>query len=167
MRLVMMDVDSTLVDGEVIDLLAERAGCADKVAAVTGAAMRGELDFATALQERVALLAGLGEADLEAVRAGLRLAPGARTLVRTLQRLGYRCGVVSGGSASSRRWRKARAGLRRREHAGGLRRTLTGGSPDRSSTGPGRPARCAGSPRRRVSRSARPSQSATAPTTST
>ena len=89
MRLVMMDVDSTLVDGEVIDLLAERAGCADKVA--------GELDFATALQERVALLAGLGEADLEAVRAGLRLAPGARTLVRTLKRLGYRCGVVSGG----------------------------------------------------------------------
>jgi phosphoserine phosphatase len=97
MRLVMMDVDSTLVDGEVIDLLAERAGCADKVAALTAAAMRGELDFATALQERVALLAGLGEADLEAVRAGLRLAPGARTLVRTLKRLGYRCGVVSGG----------------------------------------------------------------------
>jgi phosphoserine phosphatase len=97
MRLVLMDVDSTLVAGEVIDLLAERAGCAQEVAAVTEAAMRGELDFTAALHERVALLAGLRLADVEAVRAGLRLAPGARTLIRTLKRLGYRCGVVSGG----------------------------------------------------------------------
>ena len=59
MRLVVMDVDSTLVQDEAIDLLADRAGCADKVAELTAAAMRGELDFATALQERVALLAGL------------------------------------------------------------------------------------------------------------
>ena len=124
MRLVVMDVDSTLIQGEVIDLLAGAAGCADEVAKVTAAAMRGELDFATSLQERVALLAGLGEAVLDEVRAGLRLAPGARTLVRTLKRLGYRCGDrqrrvhpvhrPAGG--------RTRAGLRGGEHAGGRRR---------------------------------------------
>jgi phosphoserine phosphatase len=97
MRLVLMDVDSTLVTSEVIDLLAERAGCAQEVAGLTEAAMRGELDFTAALHERVALLSGLRLAEVEAVRAGLRLAPGARTLIRTLKRLGYRCGVVSGG----------------------------------------------------------------------
>jgi phosphoserine phosphatase len=97
LRLVLMDVDSTLVAGEVIDLLAERAGCAQEVAALTEAAMRGELDFTAALHKRVALLQGLRLAEVEAVRAGLRLAPGARTLIRTLKRLGYRCGVVSGG----------------------------------------------------------------------
>jgi phosphoserine phosphatase len=97
MRLVLMDVDSTLVAAEVIDLLAERAGCAQEVAALTEAAMRGELDFTAALHQRVALLAGLRLAEVESVRAGLRLAPGARTLIRTLKRLGYRCGVVSGG----------------------------------------------------------------------
>jgi len=97
MRLVVMDVDSTLVDGEAIDLLAVRAGCAPKVAELTAATMRGELDFATALRERVALLAGLDASVLDDVRAELRLAPGARTLVRTLRRLGYRCGIVSGG----------------------------------------------------------------------
>ena len=97
MRLVVMDVDSTLIAGEVIDLLAARAGCAEQMAKITDAAMRGELDFATSLRERVAMLAGLDEAALEDVRAELRLAPGARTLIRTLHRLGYRCGLVSGG----------------------------------------------------------------------
>jgi phosphoserine phosphatase len=97
MRLVVMDVDSTLVTGEAIDLLAARAGCAAKVAELTAATMRGELDFAAALRERVALLAGLDASVLDEVRAELRLAPGARTLVRTLRRLGYRCGIVSGG----------------------------------------------------------------------
>ena len=97
MRLIVMDVDSTLVQGEVIDLLAERAGCADEVAKVTEAAMRGELDFAASLRERVALLAGLDAAALDSVRESLRLTPGARTLVRTLKRLGYKCGIVSGG----------------------------------------------------------------------
>jgi phosphoserine phosphatase len=97
MRLVVMDVDSTLVQDEVIDLLAARAGCAGQVAAITAAAMHGELDFAAALRERVTLLAGLDERVLDEVRAELRLAPGARTLVRTLGRLGYRCGIVSGG----------------------------------------------------------------------
>ncbi len=89
MRLVVMDVDSTLVSGEAIDLLAARAGCAAKVAELTAATMRGELDFAAALRERVALLAGLDASVLDEVRAELQLAPGARTLVRTLRRLGY------------------------------------------------------------------------------
>ncbi len=97
MRLVVMDVDSTLVSGEAIDLLAARAGCAAKVAELTAATMRGELDFAAALRERVALLAGLDASVLDDVRAELRLAPGARTLIRTLRRLGYKCGIVSGG----------------------------------------------------------------------
>ena len=97
MRLVVMDVDSTLVTGEAVDLLAARAGCATKVAELTAAAMRGELDFEAALRERVALLAGLDASVIDEVRAELRLAPGARTLVRTLRRLGYRCGIVSGG----------------------------------------------------------------------
>jgi phosphoserine phosphatase len=97
MRLIVMDVDSTLVQDEVIDLLAERAGCAAEVAKVTESAMRGELDFAESLRERVALLAGLDAAVLDSVRENLRLTPGARTLVRTLKRLGYKCGIVSGG----------------------------------------------------------------------
>jgi phosphoserine phosphatase len=97
MRLIVMDVDSTLIRDEVIDLLAERAGCAEEVAKVTASAMRGELDFAASLRERVALLAGLDADVLAEVRSALRLTPGARTLVRTLKRLGYKCGIVSGG----------------------------------------------------------------------
>src|SRR6266851_2512834 len=76
MRLIVMDVDSTLIRDEVIDLLAARAGCSREVAKVTEAAMRGELD---------------------SVRDELRLTRGARTLIRTLKRLGYKCGIVSGG----------------------------------------------------------------------
>jgi phosphoserine phosphatase len=97
LRLIVMDVDSTLVAGEAIDLLAARAGCADQVAKLTAATMRGELDFAASVRERVALLAGLDAAAVEQVRQELRLAPGARTLVRTLRHLGFRCGIVSGG----------------------------------------------------------------------
>jgi phosphoserine phosphatase len=97
MRLIVMDVDSTLIQEEVIDLLAERVGCAGEVAKITESAMRGELDFAASLRERAALLAGLDAAVLDSVRASLRLTPGARTLIRTLKRLGYKCGIVSGG----------------------------------------------------------------------
>jgi phosphoserine phosphatase len=97
MRLIVMDVDSTLIQEEVIDLLAARVGCADEVAKITESAMRGELDFAASLRERTALLAGLDVAVLDSVRASLRLTPGARTLIRTLKRLGYKCGIVSGG----------------------------------------------------------------------
>jgi phosphoserine phosphatase len=97
MRLIVMDVDSTLITDEVIDLLAERAGCADEVAKVTAAAMRGELDFAASLRERTAFLAGLDESVLASVRSSLRLTTGAETLIGTLRRLGYKCGLVSGG----------------------------------------------------------------------
>jgi phosphoserine phosphatase len=96
-HLIVMDADSTLLQDEVVDLLAERRGCGPQVAAVTEAAMAGEVDFEEALRRRVRLLAGLTEADLRAVRDGILLAPGARTLVRTLKRLGYELAVVSGG----------------------------------------------------------------------
>ncbi|TYB49150.1 phosphoserine phosphatase SerB [Actinomadura chibensis] len=96
-RLIVMDVDSTLIQGEVIELLARHAGCLNEVAKVTEAAMRGELDFEGSLRERVALLAGLDAAAVDAVRGEVRLAAGARTLVRTLKRLDYKFAVVSGG----------------------------------------------------------------------
>jgi phosphoserine phosphatase len=96
-RLVVMDVDSTLVQGEVIEMLADHAGCLPQVREVTDAAMRGELDFEESLRQRVALLAGLDASLLDQVYDGLVLTPGARTLVRTLKRLGYRFAIVSGG----------------------------------------------------------------------
>lgn len=96
-RLIVFDVDSTLIQGEVIEMLAARAGCEDEVRAVTEAAMRGEIDFAESLHRRVAALAGLDAGCLDEVADSLELTAGARTTVRTLKRLGYRCGVVSGG----------------------------------------------------------------------
>lgn len=98
-RLIVFDVDSTLVQGEVIEMLAGRVGPAAEaeVRAVTEAAMRGELDFAASLRRRVAVLAGLPASILDDVGANLELTPGARTTIRTLRRLGFRCGVVSGG----------------------------------------------------------------------
>ena len=96
-RLVVMDVDSTLIQGEVIELLAAQAGCLDEVSRLTESAMRGELDFDASLRARVALLAGLPESAVDLVRAQVELAPGARTLVRTLKRLGYQFAIVSGG----------------------------------------------------------------------
>lgn len=96
-RLLVMDVDSTLIQDEVIELLARHAGREAQVAAVTERAMRGELDFADSLHERVAALAGLDESVFDDVRAAIRLTPGARTLVRTAKRLGFTVAVVSGG----------------------------------------------------------------------
>lgn len=96
-RLIVFDVDSTLVQGEVIEMLAARAGAEGKVAAITDAAMRGELDFAQSLEQRVATLAGLPASVIDEVAGALELMPGARTTLRTLRRLGYACGVVSGG----------------------------------------------------------------------
>jgi phosphoserine phosphatase len=97
MRLIVMDVDSTLVQGEVIEMLAVHAGCGPEVARITESAMRGELDFEESLRSRVALLEGVDAQCLDAVYDALELAPGARTLVRTLLRLGYRFAIVSGG----------------------------------------------------------------------
>ncbi|WP_245856849.1 phosphoserine phosphatase SerB [Actinoalloteichus hoggarensis] len=96
-RLVVFDVDSTLIQGEVIEMLAAKAGREAEVRAVTEAAMRGEVDFTESLHRRVAALEGLPATVLAEVAELLELTPGARTTVRTLKRLGYRCGVVSGG----------------------------------------------------------------------
>jgi phosphoserine phosphatase len=96
-RLIVFDVDSTLVQGEVIEMLAAHAGAQGKVAAITEAAMRGELDFAQSLQQRVATLTGLPATVVDEVASQLELMPGARTTLRTLRRLGFRCGAVSGG----------------------------------------------------------------------
>ncbi len=96
-RLVVMDVDSTLIQDEVIELLAAEAGREAEVAAVTERAMRGELDFAESLHERVAALAGLPVSAFTAVQGRVRLTPGARTLVRTLHELGFTVALVSGG----------------------------------------------------------------------
>ncbi|NNG41075.1 phosphoserine phosphatase SerB [Flexivirga sp. ID2601S] len=96
-RLLVMDVDSTLIQDEVIELLAAHAGREAEVAAVTERAMRGELDFTESLHERVRALAGLDESVFEHVRSAIRLTPGARTLVRTVKRLGFTVAVVSGG----------------------------------------------------------------------
>jgi phosphoserine phosphatase len=97
MRLVVLDVDSTLIQGEIIEMIAAHAGVEAEVAAVTEAAMRGELDFEAALRDRVAKLAGLDEKVLDEVYDSTELTPGVRTMVRTLRRLGYRFAIVSGG----------------------------------------------------------------------
>lgn len=96
-RLVVMDVDSTLIQGEVIEMLAEYAGLADEMARATAAAMRGEHDFETSIRSRVAMLKGLDATLLDEVRADIAYTPGARTMIRTLKRLGYRFALVSGG----------------------------------------------------------------------
>jgi len=96
-RLVVFDVDSTLIQGEVIEMLAARAGREEEVRQVTERAMRGELDFAESLRERVAVLEGLPASVLDEVAAEIQLTPGARTTIRTLRRLGFHTGVVSGG----------------------------------------------------------------------
>ncbi|GGG06053.1 putative phosphoserine phosphatase (SerB2) [Rhodococcoides trifolii] len=96
-RLIVFDVDSTLVQGEVIEMLAAHAGVEEEVRAVTESAMRGEIDFAESLHRRVATLAGLDASVIDDVADELELTPGARTTIRTLRRLGYHCGVVSGG----------------------------------------------------------------------
>jgi phosphoserine phosphatase len=97
MRLIVIDVDSTLIQGEVIELLAAHSGHQEEVALLTDRAMRGELDFEASLRARTALLKGVPASALDEVYDELVLAPGARTLVRILRRLGYRFALVSGG----------------------------------------------------------------------
>jgi phosphoserine phosphatase len=96
-RIVLLDMDSTFIQQEVIDLLAEDFGVGESVKAITESAMRGELDFQESLNARAALLAGLPEAAISEIRSRITLTPGARTLVRTLHRLGHKVGIVSGG----------------------------------------------------------------------
>ncbi|MFQ5509788.1 MAG: phosphoserine phosphatase SerB [Leptospirillia bacterium] len=96
-RMVVMDVDSTLIQGEQIDELAALTGQGDKVAAITERAMNGELDFAEALKERVALLEGLPVDDLQKVRERLPYTPGVRSMVSVLKEMGYKIAMLSGG----------------------------------------------------------------------
>ena len=96
-RLVIFDCDSTLITGEVIEMLAAHAGKEAEVAEVTERAMRGELDFEESLRERVATLEGLDASVIDEVARDIVLTPGARTTIRTLKKMGYRTAVVSGG----------------------------------------------------------------------
>lgn len=92
-----MDVDSTVIAQEVIDLLGEAAGVGEEIRVITESAMRGEIDFETSLRKRVALLAGQPEEIIVNVAKQVSLTPGARTLIRTLKKLGHGIGLVSGG----------------------------------------------------------------------
>lgn len=96
-RLVVMDIDSTLIQQEVIDLLARAAGVEERVSEITAAAMAGEIDFEVSLRERVGLLKGLDEEALKRVAASITVTPGARTFIRTLKRLGMKTAIVSAG----------------------------------------------------------------------
>ena len=96
-RLVFFDMDSTLVDMEIIDEMAQRAGVFREVSRITEKARRGDIDFEEALIQRVALLKGLKVEELEKIRSEMRLSEGAEDLVETLKGLGYKLGLVSGG----------------------------------------------------------------------
>ena len=96
-KLVQLDVDSTLIQQEVIELLAAKAGVANEVITITDKAMRGELDFEQSLRARVALLKGLPVSAISEVQQQILLTPGARTLISTLHKLGHTVAVVSGG----------------------------------------------------------------------
>ena len=95
--LLIADMDSTIVTGETLDELADFAGLKDRIAAITRAAMNGELDFKAALRERVAMLAGLKLEALEKTWERVRLTPGARELVRTMAAHNATTALVSGG----------------------------------------------------------------------
>jgi len=110
-RLVFFDMDSTLVDMEIIDEMARRAGVFKEVARITEKARRGDLDFEEALIQRVALLKGLKMEELKEIRQEMRLSEGAEDLVGTLKRLGYKLGVVSGGFHYFTDFLKERLGL--------------------------------------------------------
>ena len=96
-RLVLLDMDSTLIQQEVIDLIAKHAGKLDEVSQITESAMTGELDFSQALSARVSLLAGLDQSVIELVRKEITLTNGAKKLIETLHKQGHKVGVVSGG----------------------------------------------------------------------
>ena len=96
-RLVAFDMDSTLIQGEVIDELARHAGVGSEVAAITESAMRGALDFKESFRRRVGLLKGLPESALQKVVDEIPLTDGAERLVATLRRLGYKTAILSGG----------------------------------------------------------------------
>lgn len=110
-RLVAFDMDSTLIQAEVIDELAAAAGVGDQVAEITEAAMNGELDFTESLERRVGLLEGLDERVLEEIAARLPITPGAERLIATLRSLDYRTAILSGGFTYFGRHLQARLGI--------------------------------------------------------
>ncbi len=110
-RLVVFDMDSTLIQVEVIDELAKAAGVGDEVCAITESAMRGEIDFRESLKRRLGLLAGLEERHLAELAARLPLAEGAERLTRTLKRLGFKIAIVSGGFTYFGRQLQQRLGI--------------------------------------------------------
>ena len=110
-RLVVFDMDSTLVQAEVINILAERAGAGDTVAKITEAAMSGRMDFKESLTRRVAQLEGLPETVLAEVAADLKLMDGAERVVTTLKGLGYKLGIISGGFDYFGKYIQAKLGL--------------------------------------------------------
>jgi phosphoserine phosphatase len=110
-RLVVFDMDSTLIDAEVIDELAKAAGVGKQVSEITERAMRGELDFKASFRERMALLKGLPVSVLEEIGASLRLTEGAETLISQLRRLGYKTAILSGGFSYFAEQLQARLGI--------------------------------------------------------
>jgi phosphoserine phosphatase len=110
-RLFVFDMDSTLIEAEVIDELAKLHDVGDKVSSITAAAMRGELDFKQSFAQRVALLAGLSESRLNEVLGTIPLAGGAERLIRTLKSLGYKTAVLSGGFTFFGRYLQKRLGI--------------------------------------------------------
>src|SRR5574344_1791844 len=110
-RLAVFDMDSTLIEAEVIDELAKAAGVGEKVAEITERAMRGELDFRASFKERLALLQGLSEDVLEEIGASLRLTEGAEVLFAELKRLGYKTAILSGGFTYFARQLQAKLGI--------------------------------------------------------
>ncbi len=110
-RLVAFDMDSTLIEAEVIDELAALAGVGEQVSAITERAMRGELDFAESFRARVALLEGLEESALASVAQRLRITEGAEHLIATLRKLGYRTAILSGGFTYFARHLQERLGM--------------------------------------------------------
>lgn len=110
-RLVCFDMDSTLIEAEVIDELAKAAGVGDQVAAITEAAMRGELDFKASFARRMALLQGLDAGVLDEIAAHLRLTEGAENLMKTLRKLGYKTAILSGGFSYFGRYVQSKLGI--------------------------------------------------------
>lgn len=110
-RLVAFDMDSTLIEAEVIDELAAAAGVGEQVSAITERAMRGELDFSESFRARVALLQGLEESALEQVASRLKITEGAEHLIGTLHTLGYKTAILSGGFTYFARHLQARLGI--------------------------------------------------------
>ena len=110
-RLVCFDMDSTLIDAEVIDELAKAAGVGEQVSEITEAAMRGELDFKQSFAARMALLKGLDESVLAGIAANLRLNEGAEKLISSLKKLGYKTAILSGGFNYFGRYLQSKLGI--------------------------------------------------------